>query len=415
MADEYDFIDDDQGGRFVPVGGPLVQLRNMVARGDLDGAVKLYEESGGVARESVLEEAKDASFETKKAWAQVLKRARDFSGAAQVFQSSKLEHDAAACHEQAGDFASAGACYARAGELLKAAASYERAGKGAEAVDLYQSAGAKEALAECLARQLRYEEAAEVFRALNNTHAEVEVLRASLRERPGNVASACRLVEIMVLYGHAKQAADLLMETARRSPTARSDPKLLDYLARLLEGIGSHSAAAKVRERLKALGKPPVVGAMAAGPDEKTTPADGYGFLKALPMFESLSLPEMKALYRICSGVQFAAGQHLIEPGQPGRGLFVIIDGQVEVYGGPDASSRLLNTMGPGAYVGEISLVRDTPTSARVTARTQVKALFVARDAFEKYLYGNPSAALAIYRLFTLNLAERVRVLSAAR
>jgi len=50
-----------------------------------------------------------------------------------------------------------------------------------------------------------------------------------------------------------------------------------------------------------------------------------------------------------------------------------------------------------------------------VTARTPVKALFVARDAFEKYLYSNPAAALCIYRLFTLNLAERVRVLSAAR
>jgi hypothetical protein len=249
---------------------------------------------------------------------------------------------------------------------------------------------------------------------LNNTHAEVEVLRASLRERPGNVASACRLVEIMVLYGHTKQATELLMETARRSNEARNDAKLLDYLARLLEGIGSHAAAEKVRARLKALGKPPPGGAMAEGAP-KQTPTDGYGFLKSLPMFADLSLPDMKALYRVCSGVNFAPGQNLIEPGQPGRGLYVIVDGQVEVFGGPDVNSRLLNTLGVGSYVGEISLVRDTPTSARVTARSPVKALFVAREAFEKYLYTNPSAALCIYRLFTLNLAERVRVLSAAR
>ena len=63
------------------------------------------------------------------------------------------------------------------------------------------------------------------------------------------------------------------------------------------------------------------------------------------------------------------------------RGLFVIVDGMVEVFGGPDVSSRLLNTMGAGAYVGEISLVRDTPTSARVTARTQVKALYISTDS----------------------------------
>jgi CRP-like cAMP-binding protein len=59
--------------------------------------------------------------------------------------------------------------------------------------------------------------------------------------------------------------------------------------------------------------------------------------------------------------------------------------------------------------------VQDGPTSARVTARTPVKALFVSREAFHQYLYGAPQAALCIYKLFTHNLAERVRALSAAR
>ena len=160
------------------------------------------------------------------------------------------------------------------------------------------------------------------------------------------------------------------------------------------------------------LGSPPRQRTPAAG---AKPPVDGYGFLKALPMFAELSLPDMKALYRACSEMQFAAGQHLIEIGQPGKGLFVIVDGMVEVYGGPDVGSRLLNTMGPGSHVGEISLVRDSPTSARVTARTAVRTLFVSRDAFADYLYGNPAAALCIYRLFTQNLADRVRALSAAR
>ena len=79
-----------------------------------------------------------------------------------------------------------------------------------------------------------------------------------------------------------------------------------------------------------------------------------------------------------------------------------------------DSGGRFVPVGGP-RHVGESSLVRDSPTSARVMARTAVRALFIARDAFQKYLYGNPQAALAIYRLFTLNLAERVRVLSAAR
>ncbi len=85
------------------------------------------------------------------------------------------------------------------------------------------------------------------------------------------------------------------------------------------------------------------------------------------------------------------------------------------MYGGSGAEARLLNTLGVGGYVGEISLLLDGPTSARVTARSAVKALFISREAFTQYLFNTPAAAAKIYRLFSNNLAERVRALSAAR
>jgi CRP-like cAMP-binding protein len=146
-----------------------------------------------------------------------------------------------------------------------------------------------------------------------------------------------------------------------------------------------------------------------------TPGGDAYGFLKALPMFADLSLEDMRSLFRVCSQHGFGPGMDLIEPGQPGRGLFVIVDGQVEVFGGSGPDARLLNTLGVGGYVGEISLLLDGPTSARVTARTPVKALFISREAFKQYVFNTPTAAMRIYRLFSSNLAERVRTLSAGR
>ena len=203
----------------------------------------------------------------------------------------------------------------------------------------------------------------------------------------------------------------------RSSAEAQTDSGFLDQLAVALEVTHNTKAATKVRAKHASLGLPRQVASPGAPvlTEVKSAGPDGYGFLKALPMFAELALVDMKSLYRICSQATFAPGQHVIEIGQPGKGLFVLVDGMVEVFGGPDASSRLLNTMGAGAYVGEISLVRDTPTSARVTARTAVKALYLSSDAFTKYLDSNPAAALCIYRLFTQNLAERVRVLSAAK
>lgn len=413
-SSDFDFVEDESGGRFVSAGGPLQQLRSLLAKGDVDTAVSLYEESGGSARAGLLDEAAVASFDTKKSIALMFKRARDFAGAAKVYEVARLDMEAAANYEQAGDFAAAGACYKRGGELLKGAACLERGGKASEAIELYKAAGANEALAECLARQKRFEEAAAVFRSLGNAHAEVEVLRAAIQSQQGSVSAARRLAELMVQYGHPHKAVQLLLDTARGLPKGQQDAGLLAELAQVLDLCGNKATAEKVRTKMAGL---PLVASAAlpvSGAPKNAGP-DGYGFLKALPMFAELAISDMKALYRICSEATFTPGQNLIQIGQPGSGLYVIVDGMVEVYGGPDASSRLLNTMGAGAFVGEISLVQDSPTSARVTARSAVKALFVSRNAFTEYLYNNTAAALCIYRLFTLNLAERVRALSAAR
>ena len=416
---EFEFLGDDNDGQFVPVGGPLAQLRNLLARQDVDGAVRLYEETGSSARHGLVQEAVAASFELKKSIALMFKRARDFAAAGEVFAACKLDAEAAPCFEQANDFVRAADAWKRLGELVKAAAAYERGGRLDDAVALYGQAGSKEQMAEALARGQKFEAAAALYRDLGNLHAEVETLRAAVAATPGAVAPSMRLAELMTNHGHAPRAVELLMACVRGSEEARNDGTLLEYLARLLDSTQNPAAAAKVRARIPLevpKGPQPIPVLRASLPMPAATPGgDAYGFLKALPMFADLSLDDMRSLFRVCVQHGFGVGQNLIEPGQSGRGLFVIIDGQVEVFSGIGPDSRLLNTMGVGGYVGEISLLLDGPTSARVTARTQVKALFISREAFKQYVFSTPTAAIRIYRLFSSNLAERVRTLSAGR
>jgi CRP-like cAMP-binding protein len=416
---EFEFLGDESDGQFVPVGGPLAQLRGLLARQDVDGAVRLYEETGASARAGLVLEATTASFELKKSIALMFKRARDFAAAGEVYQVLRLDAEAAPCFEQANDFVRAADAWKRLGEIVKAAAAYERAGRLDDAVALYGQAGSKEQMADALARGQKFEAAAALYRDLGNLHAEVETLRTCVAATPDAVAPAMRLAELMSNHGHAPRAVELLMTCVRSSERARNDPALLEYLSRLLEATDNAAAAAKVRARIPKApekGPQPVPVLRAALPMPAATPGgDAYGFLKALPMFADLSLEDMRALFRVSSQHGFGAGMDLIEPGQPGRGLFVIVDGQVEVFSGVGPEARLLNTLGVGGYVGEISLLLDGPTSARVTARTAVKALFISREAFKQYVFNTPTAAMRIYRLFSSNLAERVRTLSAGR
>ena len=77
-----------------------------------------------------------------------------------------------------------------------------------------------------------------------------------------------------------------------------------------------------------------------------------------------------------------------------------------------DAGPRYLNSLGPGDHLGEISMLCNSLTSARVVASTWLRSLAIPRQQFERYLVTHPGAALRIYRLFAEGLAGRVRALS---
>jgi LmbE family N-acetylglucosaminyl deacetylase len=60
----------------------------------------------------------------------------------------------------------------------------------------------------------------------------------------------------------------------------------------------------------------------------------------------------------------FAPGLYVVEQGEPATGLFLILTGEVEVRQEQvDGSSRLLRTMGPGEFFGELGVLGGTRTS----------------------------------------------------
>lgn len=460
---EFEFIEgaDDGGGSFVATAKVVQFLRNHLARGEVDHAARLYEDTGAAVAPELVTEARSASSTFQKALAEMFVKARDFLNAAQVFEIGRALDQAALYFEQATDFASAARCYEASGDLARAAAALERAGRVDEAVERYQRLGPSDAFAECLARQQRYNDAAGMYRQVGNIRGEIEMLRLVPVTSPARVPAVLRLAELLEQYGHPDQAVGLLVDTVRTCEHARMHQPLYMTLARILEALGRVHEAAQVRGRIQNLlgaGAPeeaqvalaaaasapaavapdavllapepaPAPVAVAAVPAGATpsdpfanlvdpfdasakgeaSGRDGYGHLKNIPIFAELALDDMRDLYRACDEVVYPAGGTIIEQGVHGQGLFVIVHGNVKVLRVDGGGATELASLGPGAYVGEISLVDDAPTSARVVTATEVRALFISRERFHQYLYGHEVAALRIYRLFTRTLAERLR------
>jgi CRP-like cAMP-binding protein len=89
---------------------------------------------------------------------------------------------------------------------------------------------------------------------------------------------------------------------------------------------------------------------------------------------------DLRLLETVGSEAHIAAGQVLIEPGQRGSGLFVVLEGNLVVEA-PEGTREL----GPGALVGERALFSAEGTrTARVRAIGDVRVLAVDRVDVER-------------------------------
>jgi signal transduction histidine kinase len=92
-------------------------------------------------------------------------------------------------------------------------------------------------------------------------------------------------------------------------------------------------------------------------------------------------------------------GAQLTIEGQQEDTFYVLLKGQVEVTKRfKDNLHRVLNTLGPGDFFGEMSIIHDAPRAATITATGPVTVLAIDREAFLKALKGSPSMSLAMIR-----------------
>lgn len=105
--------------------------------------------------------------------------------------------------------------------------------------------------------------------------------------------------------------------------------------------------------------------------------------------------------YRLVS-----AGETVMREGEPGDEAYLVERGRLEVRRhAADGRPVTLATLGPGAWVGEMSLLLDEPRSADVVALTEAQLRRVTRDTFGRVIVEDPIRTQELLR----QLAHRVR------
>jgi CRP-like cAMP-binding protein len=130
--------------------------------------------------------------------------------------------------------------------------------------------------------------------------------------------------------------------------------------------------------------------------------ADRFEQLRTVPLFAGLSDERLHRVAEAATPFEVEHGYVLVEHGQPGSGMFVILDGMVEI----DVPNHEPLTLGPGEFVGELSLLTDAPRVARVRAITPVRGLAIGRTVFSELLHDEPGIAVAMLPVLARRLVE---------
>lgn len=131
----------------------------------------------------------------------------------------------------------------------------------------------------------------------------------------------------------------------------------------------------------------------------KATVSQRVEALRKMPFFSKVGTRALQKVIRVATEFDVPAGHVLVQPNTGGSGMYIIEEGTVVV----ELPRRRLE-LGPGEWVGELSLLTDRARSARVRAKTPVVALAIGREAFKDLLEEEPKLAMALLEV----LAERL-------
>jgi len=123
--------------------------------------------------------------------------------------------------------------------------------------------------------------------------------------------------------------------------------------------------------------------------------------LARVDLFEGLSKKELRQIESNTRKVEFPAGTTIVTEGEKGIGFHLITAGRAKVMWG----GRTRNTLGPGKFFGELSVIDQGPRTATVKAETEVTTLSLTSWDFLPLLEKNPSIA----RKIMLEMCRRLR------
>lgn len=137
--------------------------------------------------------------------------------------------------------------------------------------------------------------------------------------------------------------------------------------------------------------------------------------LARVPLLHELAPEELERLAQRTHRETFPSGTDIVEIGTPGRSLYLVAEGLVQVVYPASGADFELARLGAGDFFGEMALLNDKPRSATVRALTDVDTLVLDKEDFRRVVAETPGLALRLLAALSTrirNADEQISTLS---
>ncbi|MDA1035646.1 MAG: cyclic nucleotide-binding domain-containing protein [Chloroflexi bacterium] len=125
-----------------------------------------------------------------------------------------------------------------------------------------------------------------------------------------------------------------------------------------------------------------------------TTPLDLF---RNVPLFADLPEHDLQSICESSEERILTPGEVLFEEGAEGNRAYLIVEGEADIVKTSGGKELLLSVLGPGKVIGEMALIEDTPRTATVRAKSDLKLMVIQKELLEQLLETSLSATRAIF------------------
>ncbi len=137
--------------------------------------------------------------------------------------------------------------------------------------------------------------------------------------------------------------------------------------------------------------------------------APSWQDLKKIPLFSELTENEIYQVMKLSFEKKYPKESTLFVEGMAGEVLYIIKSGKVDIVKKTPQGEVLLSSLGPGEFLGEMSLIDDSKRSATARVAEDSELVVITRKCFNDMLSGDPHITAKLLLHFLRVSARRLR------